>query len=463
MLLAFRFFLCLIFFTYVNLSHKVYGMELPDTEEKPVRTSFSYSQVLQKSKTRLPTASDEEDPSVASETETGENLSYLPTFSTSLSSEVSKSESASSAMESRGLEGKSVKTSFSYSQALKNSTMKVPIVLAEKGPSIASGTGGAVELACVPIFSAPSSSEVAKREDPSSVEYRSSCHYRYKGQLYDNTLFFTKSERIFDLTFLRKLKSKLHHAPTRPDHFPNVCKSFLRVHYMSGRKDKFKMIPMKNIFISGGKYFYRSDFPFQQEYGCVTAVNTVLTQQEKDRFYELDSSSGEETRGLFLQEAINRKLKEFVTEDWEESKGICSEAIFLVHLWQGALFNTIDIIIADEKHPIQIGAIVMGISSYRHCCILCQNLILNFQHNLFKLLTSYCKSSSSKVSLDEKLSSLMIVSGHTQEGDYIGKDQPFLPEDTILSLNEHKLVSVILPSEINKTRLTTVWDDKVNF
>ena len=270
------------------------------------------------------------------------------------------------------------------------------------------------------------------------VEQRDSTSYSYKGVVY-SLPFFQKSLQHFDIGFLEQIKKMTHLSP-KTDKLPNLAQGFITFHFQVGKEDRCEIINVKDLFLSGGKFFGEADISFKKDNRIINAMQDMLTENEKGAIYSQPLNK----RGIPLGIAMEKKLRSQIIGGPWRSNCLDSEALFLLRVTK-SLPQILKTLTSDSQdQPVKINGVVLGISSYRDCCPNCQNLIQGFQWTLPNTILS---SNIPGLTLDDKFASLAITFGkiRPENTKYKHPILEFLKGQTNLEPGKHKLICTYVP------------------
>ena|SRR3990167_10070506 len=121
-----------------------------------------------------------------------------------------------------------------------------------------------------------------------------------------------------------------------------------------------------------------------------------------------------------------------------------SEAILLLRLVQrlpSFLYQMHEV--SGKDDVITITGLILGISSYRDCCLKCQRLIQGFQWAVKDILQN---ALDERMRIDDNFGTLAITYGHTRLKFCEGELEPeFLNTDFIFKPGVHKLIRCRAP------------------
>jgi hypothetical protein len=264
------------------------------------------------------------------------------------------------------------------------------------------------------------------------VEHRYTTSYRYLDNEFPLPFFMTSNDR-FDMKFLKTLKTMTHLSPST-DKLPNIAEAFLTFHYQLQGKQLSHTINFNEIFLSGGKYFDKSDMMFKQKHHIVNGMQDILTEQEHDSIRRLPPQQ----TGIPLGIAMEKKLRRFILEGPWKSNCLDSEAIFLLTLYKKLPTILKKLAMLGEGNSICLNGAILGISSFRDCCHNCQRLIHGFQCQFKNIIESL---NIAHLTVHDAFGTLAITSGHIR---HIGKYQipapKFVQGMAQLEPKKHKLI-----------------------
>lgn len=242
------------------------------------------------------------------------------------------------------------------------------------------------------------------------IQYRNSTDYSFHGQIYKFP-FSAQSPACFSINFLTQIKEMTHLSP-KTDKLPNLAQGAITFHYETGVHNGSKTIRLGELFLSGGKFFGKSDLNFKDEHKIVNAMQDMLTREEREAIHSLPMGK----KGIPLGIALEKHLRRHIIEGPWKNNCVDSEAILLLKLLQ-KLPNILKYqLMNGSDQPVTLKHAVLSISSYRDCCPNCQKLIQGFQWQLRNLILGF---NISNLIIDDDFGTLAIVKGHVRPtGNY---------------------------------------------
>jgi hypothetical protein len=160
-------------------------------------------------------------------------------------------------------------------------------------------------------------------------------------------------------------------------------------------------------------------------------MQDMLDDSEKKEIYKLPPNK----KGISLGKTMEEKLRQQIIGGPWKNNCLDSEAILLLRLVQRLpLF-------LEQMHGegrINITGLVLGISSYRDCCLKCQQLIQGFQWAAQDILQS---SMHERMRIDDAFGTLAITYGHVRPNSLLNEKEPeFLNNNVVLKPGLHKLI-----------------------
>ncbi|MBM3633374.1 MAG: hypothetical protein FJX03_06715 [Alphaproteobacteria bacterium] len=274
--------------------------------------------------------------------------------------------------------------------------------------------------------------EMNIREVRLNLQERTSSSYTYNGNTYAFP-FRSESPFCFQLDFLRQIKAMTHLSP-QTDKLPNIAQGALVLHFDKGKNEERVIIPLEELFLSGGKFFGAPDLKFKQENKIVTGMQDMLSPKERLEIHKLPFGKKSIPLGIALEQRIRREI---IVGPWKNNC-LDSEALLLCKLVRNLPPLLRQKALRGTQEPITITHAILCIDSYRDCCANCQKLIQGFQWRLHDLILG---CNDPKISVVDDFGTLAIVRGH-KRSEFIDDALPQYKGSISLEKGQHSLVCV---------------------
>jgi hypothetical protein len=278
--------------------------------------------------------------------------------------------------------------------------------------------------------------------------------------VFKNTEYSFPTLKDIDVEFLKKVKLITHANVEKSDkeklaHLSNLASGIFRIHYKHKNENSLKTMDfeLKNLYLSGGRYFYSKDLEFKNKNNIFNAFHDVLTEYERKKVREQinlpDHVSGRVApTAKFMRGAIANKLIKKVSAGFWATNSLDSEAIMLLDLIEHLPAYLMQIT-NNWTTPIEIQGIALGVQSYHESCWRCRNLIQGFQWSLEGLINHIASAYPEKpmISFAPDFATVVIVSGQTKANSLDNLQAKESNEIVKLESNQdlkskHKFVSV---------------------
>lgn len=274
--------------------------------------------------------------------------------------------------------------------------------------------------------------EMNIREVRFDLQERASSSYTHGGNTYPFP-FRNEVPNCFQPEFLGRIKKMTHLSP-KTAKLPNIAQGTIIFHFLRAQHEERVVVSLEDLFLSGGKFFGKSDLRFKEENKIVTGMQDMLSPKERAEIHALPFGKKSIPLGIALEQRIRREI---IVGPWKNNC-LDSEALLLCKLVRNLPSILRNKVLKDTKEPITITHAVLCIDSYRDCCSNCQKLIQGFQWRLHDLILG---CNEAKLSVAKDFGTLSIVRGHIRS-DFIHDTNPQAKGSVNLEKGQHSLVTV---------------------